>query len=233
MTPKDFLAALMARAGDNPNSLAAKAKATQSTIFRFLEGESQEPRKSTFDKIARVYGVPLEAFYSDRARAAVAQKLGLLPESDSSRASIKESLIDYNISPGPDMHAPLPLISWVQAGDWSEVIDNFAPGQAETWLPCPSNHGPRAYALRVEGVSMEPKFHNGDIIFVDPDKRAEHGSYVVVRLDDEKKATFKQLVIEGDQRFLRPENPAWPQQLISINGNATICGVVIGRYEKM
>lgn len=150
-----------------------------------------------------------------------------------SRYAVNESEADYNVSSGPDMRAPLPLISWVQAGDWSEVIDNFAPGQAETWLPCPSNHGSRAYALRVEGISMEPKFHNGDIIFVDPDLRAEHGNYVVVRLDDDKKATFKQLVIEGDQRFLRPENPAWPQQLIPINGNATICGVVIGRYEKM
>lgn len=233
MTPKEFLSALMAQAGDNPNSLATKAKATQSTIFRFLEGESREPRKSTFEKIARVYGVPLEAFYSDRARATVAQNLGLLPKNDDFNLLERQPSVDYNVSPGPDMRAPLPLISWVQAGDWSEVIDNFAPGQAETWLPCPSNHGPRAYALRVEGVSMEPKFHSGDIIFVDPDLQAEHGSYVVVRLDDDKKATFKQLVLEGEQRFLRPENPAWPKQLIPINGNATICGVVIGRYQKL
>jgi len=234
MTPKEFLAALMARAEDNPNSLAIKAKATQSTIFRFLEGESQEPRKSTLDKIARVYNVPVEAFYSDKIRALLVKQMGFENTGGTLEAIlVQEPTLDYNVAPGPDMRAPLPLISWVQAGDWSEIIDNFAPGDAETWLPCPSKHGSRAYALRVEGVSMEPKFHSGDIIFVDPDLRAEHGSYVVVRLDDEKKATFKQLVIEGDQRFLRPENPAWPQQLIPINGNATICGVVIGRYEKM
>ena len=54
---------------------------------------------------------------------------------------------------------------------------------------------------------------------------------VVVKLDDEQQATFKQLIIEGDQKFLKPLNPNWPEPIIKINGNATICGVVIGKYE--
>lgn len=137
---------------------------------------------------------------------------------------------DHNVSPLVKQRPPVPLISWVQAGAWTEIVDNFAPGDAESWWPCPSTHGPNAFALRVRGVSMEPKFKDGSIIFVDPDRQADHGSNVVVRLDDEKEATFKQLVIEGDRRFLRPLNPSWPEQLIPINGNATICGVVIGQY---
>ena len=54
---------------------------------------------------------------------------------------------------------------------------------------------------------------------------------VVVKLDDEQQATFKQLIIEGDQKFLKPLNPNWPEPIIKINGDATICGVVIGKYE--
>lgn len=34
-------------------------------------------------------------------------------------------------SPGPDFKGRLPLISWVQAGRWSEIVDTFHPGDAE------------------------------------------------------------------------------------------------------
>lgn len=138
---------------------------------------------------------------------------------------------DANVEPGPDLRGHVPLISWVQAGNWEAVIDNFAPGDAEDWLPCPRKFGPHAFALRVRGVSMEPKYQDGDIIFVDPDAQAEHGKNIVVCLDDEHEATFKQLVMEGGQKFLRALNPDWPgPKLIPINGNATICGVVIGKW---
>jgi SOS-response transcriptional repressor LexA len=80
-----------------------------------------------------------------------------------------------NIEPGPDIRGAVPLISWVQAGDWSSIVDNFAPGDAEEWFPCPVSHGPRTYVLRVRGESMHnphvrPSFADGDLIFVDPDR---------------------------------------------------------------
>lgn len=134
------------------------------------------------------------------------------------------------VEPGPDIVGTVPLISWVQAGSWCGVVDNFSPGEAEDWLPCISRVGPHAFALRVRGVSMEPKYQDGDIIFVDPDAAAEHGKNVIVRLDDAQEATFKNLVVEGSRRFLRPLNPDWPEKMIEVNGNATICGVVVGKW---
>ncbi|MEF8708268.1 MAG: LexA family transcriptional regulator [Candidatus Accumulibacter propinquus] len=149
-----------------------------------------------------------------------------------------EKTLPANIEPGPDIRGAVPLISWVQAGDWSSIVDNFAPGDAEEWLPCPVSHGPRTYVLRVRGESMHnphvrPSFADGDLIFVDPDRDAMHGSMVVVRLDDKREATFKRLVIEGDRRYLRALNPAWPDPIIQINGNATLCGVVILKAERV
>jgi SOS-response transcriptional repressor LexA len=120
-----------------------------------------------------------------------------------------------------------PLISWVQAGSWSEVIDNLQPGDAEEWFSCPTRCGPHTYVLRVTGVSMEPVFRDGELIFVDPEAEARHGSFVVVRLDHEKTATFKQLVVERGRRYLRPLNDRWPDPIIEVEGAATICGVVV------
>jgi len=141
-----------------------------------------------------------------------------------------------NVEDGPELKGFVPLISWVQAGAWCEVEDVYAVGDAEEWMPCPTTHGPRTYVLRVRGESMfnahaRRSFRDGDLIFCDPDKHAENGSMVIVKIDDSQEATFKQLVIEGDQRFLKPLNPAWPEPIIKVNGNATFCGVVIGKYE--
>lgn len=149
---------------------------------------------------------------------------------------IAEAAHEPNVEPGPDIKGLVPLISWVQAGDWCEVEDHYAVGDAEDWLPCPTAHGPRTYVLRVRGESMfnphaRRSFRDGDLIYVDPDKLAENGSAVIAKMDDSQEATFKQLVIEGEDRFLKPLNPAWPEPIIKISGNASICGVVIGKYE--
>lgn len=144
-----------------------------------------------------------------------------------------------NIELGPTIKGRVPLISWVQAGHWGEVIDNFAPGDAEDWLLYPKGLGPKAYALRVRGISMvnpngRPSYEEGDVIFVDPDRLPNHRDRVIVRLDDENEATFKQLFIEGEKMYLKALNPAWPPEnpgeIIPVNGNATICGVVVGKW---
>ena len=129
--------------------------------------------------------------------------------------------------PGPDIKGYCPLISWIQAGAWCGVIDNFQPGDAESWHPCPVSHGPRTYVLKVRGISMEPKFQEGQLIFVDPDKDPVNRSYVIAKIDDENEATFKQYIIEGNKRYLKALNPAWPDRMFEISENIRICGVVI------
>lgn len=136
----------------------------------------------------------------------------------------------------PSTAGTVPIVSWLQAGEYCGIIGNFEPGNAGEWLPCPITHGPRTYALIVRGISMfDPtgfySFKDGDTVFVDPDRDAGHRSLVVARLDHEHEATFKQLIIEGDQRMLQALNPSWPNRIIPVNGNCSICGVVIGKVE--
>lgn len=130
-----------------------------------------------------------------------------------------------NISVGPEIKGFFPLISWVRAGAWS-AIEEIHALEAERF-PCPVSCSANTFVLKVQGISMEPTFRDGDLIFVDPEVEWRHGAYVVARLNDQNEATFKQLVIEGSHKFLKPLNPNWPEQLIPINGNCTIVGVVI------
>src|SRR6476646_5306544 len=41
---------------------------------------------------------------------------------------------DKNVSPARDLQREVPLISWVQAGDWNNLVDNFPAGHAEKWI---------------------------------------------------------------------------------------------------
>lgn len=149
--------------------------------------------------------------------------------------AISPGSTEYNVTPLSSTGYDVPIISWVAAGTWSIISDPYEPGVASEWLPCPKNHSASTFALRVRGVSMENiggkhSYSDGDVIFVDPAKHYENGSRVIVRLDDRKEAAFKQLVIEGDHKYLKALNPAWPEKIIEINSNATICGVVIGKW---
>ena len=132
----------------------------------------------------------------------------------------------------------LPLISWVQAGDWSEIVDNFQPGDAEEWIACPFPSGRHGFVLRVVGDSMynpsgDLSFREGDFISVNPDWEAKHRSLVIARHNGEK-ATFKQLLIdENDGPMLFALNPNWPRRYIPLDKHTEIIGVVTGQWRPL
>lgn len=124
----------------------------------------------------------------------------------------------------------VPLISWVQAGNWTQLSDPYLPGQAEHFEETTRAVSKNSYALEVRGDSMEPRFPEGCIIIVDPDRAALPGSFVVVRLEDVQEVTFKQLVQDAGVQYLRPLNDRYP--MLQINGKATICGVVVEKVTR-
>jgi len=139
-----------------------------------------------------------------------------------------------NVGPGPDTRGFVPLISWVQAGEWREAVDTFQPGDAEEWLPCPKPHSPHAFALRVRGDSMQSPYPGqktypeGTIIYVDPDMSPTPGKRVVAKIRDTGEVTFKEYSEDAGKKFLRPLNPQYP--VIKIDEKVEIIGVVIGSY---
>ncbi len=120
-----------------------------------------------------------------------------------------------------------PLVSWTQACEIPVVTTISEQRIAEDILPCPVPCSPGSFVLRVKGASMEPRFYNGDLIFVDPEVVAESGKYVVVKLEDADEAMFRQLITEGGRKYLKALNPDWPDRIIEIDEKTKICGVVV------
>src|SRR6476646_3109550 len=54
---------------------------------------------------------------------------------------------DRNVSPARDLQREVPLISWVQAGAWDNLVDNFQPGDAERWIATYAKVSKHAFAL--------------------------------------------------------------------------------------
>lgn len=130
--------------------------------------------------------------------------------------------------PGPNIQGSVPLISWVQAGEYAEIIDHLAPGEGErieTTVPIKAH----TYALRVSGDSMEPEFPEGCIIIVEPEMEPRHGDYVIVR-NGSNEATFKQLIQDGADCYLKPINPRYPVK--QMPKGAVFCGVVRGMERR-
>ncbi|MFV2944258.1 LexA family protein [Pseudomonas japonica] len=198
--------------------LSRRSGVPQPTIHRILSGTSASPRQENVEKIAKVLGVTTEWLWKGEARHLVTNGPAA------------------NVEPGPQVRGFVPLISWVQAGAWCEMQEPLEIEGVESWLPCAVSHSSATFALRVRGLSMfnpheRRSFRDGDIIFVDPAKDFENGSLVVAKLADSKEATFKQLVIEGERKFLKPLNPSWPDPIIELPDDATICGVVVSKVE--
>lgn len=139
-----------------------------------------------------------------------------------------------NIEPGPEIRGRVPLISFVQAGDFTNAVDNFNPGHADEWVETTVPIRQHTYALRVRGDSMtnpsgeEPTFPDGTKIVVEPDAIDAPdklvGSLVIVKRGVDDEATFKQLVKDAGKFFLKPLNPRYP--MLELKEGDVFCGVV-------
>lgn len=138
---------------------------------------------------------------------------------------------DINVSEFTGRFGKVPLISWVQAGAWCEA--NIEIHDGETWLSCPVAISDSGFALKVMGDSMTNpgpgrSYPTGSIIFVDPEAETKAGDRVIARLPRTNEATFKVLVEDAGQQYLRPINPQYP--IIKITEETHICGKVVGSF---
>lgn len=78
---------------------------------------------------------------------------------------------------------------------------------SEAHAAAPDCGGGESFALMVLGHSMAPEFLEGEIIIIEPDGLAQHGSYVLAWLNEEW--TFRQLLRAGTGWLLHPLNPAF------------------------
>lgn len=128
-----------------------------------------------------------------------------------------------------------PLISWVQAGAWAEAMEPYSIDQIDEWFESDAKVFGKAFWLRVDGDSMTAptgvSIPEGTLVLIDTGREAVNGSLVIAKMVDANEATFKKLIIDGGQKYLKGLNPAWPMK--EINGNCKIIGVAIQTMMRL
>lgn len=88
----------------------------------------------------------------------------------------------------------VPLISYVQAGNLTAIMDDYALGAADEYLLTDLAVSRHTFALEIRGTSMQPEFKEGDRVIIDPDVSPQPGDFVAAKVRDEHghgEATFK------------------------------------------
>lgn len=135
-----------------------------------------------------------------------------------------------NTEEGPPIRK-VPVISWVQAGQWNAVDAHSEDDEAREYRFVEDRAlGSAAFALRVRGDSMTnpngfPTYPDGCLIVVDPSIAPKNRDRVVVKIDGIEDATFKQLVLDSGTPLLMPLNPRYPP--MEFPSDARIVGVVV------
>ncbi len=129
-------------------------------------------------------------------------------------------VIKVTISPG----RLIPIINKVAAGYPTDFNDlDYPVGIADEYIRCPDVHDPNAFAVRVVGDSMEPKFKEGDIIIFSPKVEVKSGDDCFVRFASPHETTFKRVFFEPNDTVIRlqPRNEKYAPKMVEgkrING---------------
>jgi len=135
---------------------------------------------------------------------------------------------------------PIPIINKLAAGYPQEFTDlNYPAGVADEYVAAPAElSDPNAFAVRVVGDSMEPRYHQGDVVIFSPAASVKSGDDCFVRFamaggPSDGETTFKRIFFDAeDQVRLQPLNERYAPTFVKPNEIAGIFRAV-ARHEKL
>lgn len=203
--------------GYKPADLARAAEVSGVAAGKWIHGDSQ-PKAGKLKLIARFLDVSDDWLLTGREAS---------PRLDNN-VDLSQRI--------PFEGRPVPVISWVAAGAFDPIQTVLKDAEIDEYLPPIKECGKNGYGLVVTGISMSPKFEPEDRIYVNPDFQVSDlktGDLVIVSCTGDNEATFKQLIIEGTTKYLKPLNPKWDEQIIKLTEDCRLVGKVVGLYRKI
>lgn len=220
------LRTLLKQRGATAADLARYVGVSDTAVKYWLDGQTQSDKIAAghMRRVARFFNTTIDDIYSGEAL----------------HNRVREAGTHWSIAEASARS--LPVISYVQAGVWSEVSDPWPKGEGmERITVDPALAGilsPVAFALVVEGRSMEPEFREGDLILIDPRIAPQPGDYVVARLDADERATFKKFRARGadangaETFDLVPLNEDFPTLRVDASNPGQIIGVMVEHRRR-
>lgn len=167
-----------------PADLARETNLPTPTVHRLVTGKSTRPYKSSLEPIADYFSLSVDQLLGESP----------LPAEYAVGDDSKKAVLHNNV-------AFIPLIEWGS-------LDTFRDSDVELErnIPYIGNISEAGFAIIMPDSSMEPQFSRDNVLILDPDVEPTDRSFVLVRLADGT-YVLRQLLIDGNHRFLKPLNP--------------------------
>ena len=178
---------LMTLAQINASELARRTGIAQPIIHRLSTGQNVNPKLATIKPIARYFMVSVSQLIGEEA----------LPN-DQSFLHINNDHRGWN---------RVPLISWLDAVNWPRTLPAYQNSHDATYISTDANVSKTAYSLVIRGCAMEPLFPEGTTIIVEPKRKPRDRDFVVVHMTGEGEARLKQVLVDGNDHYLKSLNP--------------------------
>lgn len=178
-----ILKSLMAEVSISESELARRTGIGQPVVHRIASGETDNPKVATLSPIANFFAISISQLIGDEP--------------------LPENRLPGTYNPGIHGWIQVPLLSWEQLPEWPNLTDHSKPTLS---VSTDLNLSDNAYALVVKDNTMEPRFPEGTLIIADPAIQPENRDFAIVCIEGHKAPTFKQVLIDGNQTYLKPLN---------------------------
>lgn len=197
---------LMAEVNISEAELARKTGIPQPTLHRILSGATRSPRGASLSPLANFFSISISQLIGDD--------------------KLPTDRIPGTYNPGIQGWTSIPVISWEDAVHWPKLRSDMEKNQWDNWLSTDAHVSQEAFALVVHGDAMAPRFMEGTHLIIEPAYSPQDKDFVIVHIKGNKTTTFKQLLIDGDDYYLKPINPEF-RTLELKSKNYRFVGVVV------
>lgn len=227
MERHERIARAIAASGKKKGEIAAECGVANSAVTQWINGSSKSLKPENLYALAKATGFRPEWL-------AIGEGDPHQPVTSHEPVRAAEP---SNVTPAlqPDRLYRYPVISRVAAGTWQEAIEVCDPWAYDNFELADYQAKGSAFWLQVSGDSMTssvpPSIPEGHLILVDTGIEPRPGDMVVAKLVDADEATFKLLVADAGQLYLKPLNPAY--RMIPIDERCRLIGVVVEAKMKL
>ena len=237
-------------AGFTQDELAKRLNTTKQTISRYEKGERKANQDMLF-KLCDIFDVSIDDFFPIVSKNAVESTNPLPDASDLLTQQITDKVVQLTThNKKIVLRTSEELLESqneeeTKINEVSEVIQLYSydyydhPASAGTGqylndvrverieLPVDIDAD---FVIPIKGDSMEPDYHDGDLVFIQTSVDLNDGVIGVFNYNGD--AYIKQLVIDEDQAYLHSLNPAYKDMPITPETDFRIIGEVVDLYRE-
>lgn len=129
-----------------------------------------------------------------------------------------------------------PVISWNDIVNYENVISKLYTTDINKCLYSQHDYSVLSFVLKIENNVMQSNGTNsfplGSLVIIDPEAEAKNNDFVIVKLS-KNEIVLRQLVIDGNNKYLKKLNSKYPDGIIAFKNSFFIFGVVKEIVQKL